>query len=143
MAVDYDPKKAHEYYERHKQLKGRRSTRKFTESQREQWAYAKQQLSDEHKEIKSKISSDAKSKKQEISERTKAAIAKLRERLKGMSKEERARWRDQIKTMISELRNSANANKKNLTEDAKSLREKEAGDYEKRKDDAYEKIKSM
>ena len=47
--IDYDPRKAHEYYMKHRKLKGRRSTKGFSESQKEQWAYAKSQLSEQKK----------------------------------------------------------------------------------------------
>ena len=49
MAVDYDPQKAHEYYERHKKLKGRRSTSGFSSQQKEMWSYAKDQLKTQKK----------------------------------------------------------------------------------------------
>ena len=48
--VDYDPQKAHEYYMKHRKLKGKRSTRKFTQKQKEQWAYAKDQLKTQQKD---------------------------------------------------------------------------------------------
>ena len=49
--VDYDPVKAHEYYERTKRLKGRkRSTKGFSQKQKEQLAYAKDQLKQQQKE---------------------------------------------------------------------------------------------
>ena len=137
MAVDYDPQKAHEYYERTKQLKGRRSTRKFTQDQKEQWAYAKEQLSAEHKEIKSGITEDAKNKK---AERANKAISQLRERLKAMSPEDRKRWRDAISEMCGNIRQELRSAKKDVTDTAKEARTQEATDYEARKDEAYNKI---
>ena len=48
---NYDPVAAHEYYMKHRKLKGRKSTTKaqrsvkgMSKSQREQWAYARAQL---------------------------------------------------------------------------------------------------
>lgn len=49
MAVNYDPVKAHEYYEKHKKLKGRTSTKGFNQKQKEQAFYVKAQLTDEKK----------------------------------------------------------------------------------------------
>jgi len=40
----YDPVKAHEYYERTKHLKGRRSTSKLSSEGREIWNYTKNQI---------------------------------------------------------------------------------------------------
>lgn len=149
MAVDYDPKKAHEYYMQHRKLKGNKGRRKsrttkgWSQQMKEQWAYAKDQLAQEHKAIGKGITEDSKEKRSSISERTKAAVSELRERLKGMSKEQKAEWRDRISSMIDELRGEAREEKAQLTEDTKGLREKEKVDYEARKDKAYETIKAM
>ena len=43
-SVDYDPQKAHEYYEKHKKLKGK--TRKKTQTEKEQEYYAKSTAQD-------------------------------------------------------------------------------------------------
>ncbi len=45
----YDPVKAHEYYEKHKKLKGRQSTKGMTNSQKEMATYVKDKLSAEKK----------------------------------------------------------------------------------------------
>lgn len=141
MAVDYDPQKAHEYYERNKQLKGRRSTKKFTQEQKEQWAYAKEQLAEEHADIKSDITESARDAKTELTERAKAAISQLRERLKAMPPEERKRWRDAISEMCGNIRQELRSAKQGVTGAAKAAREQEAVDYEARKDEAYNAIK--
>lgn len=46
----YDPVKAHEYYEKHKKLKGQHSTKGMTNSQKEMAAYVKDKLSAEKKQ---------------------------------------------------------------------------------------------
>ena len=43
----YDPVKAHEYYLRNRELKGRRSSSKLNETGKEQWSYAKEQIKTE------------------------------------------------------------------------------------------------
>ena len=43
----YDPKKAHEYYEQHKQLKGRTSTAGLNEEGKKAAAYVKKQINEE------------------------------------------------------------------------------------------------
>ena len=40
----YDPQKAKEYYEKHKKLKGRRSTKGFDDKQKASWLYGKNQI---------------------------------------------------------------------------------------------------
>ena len=88
----YDPVKAHEYYMKHRKLKGRHSTRKMSESQKAQWSYAKNQLSLEEKQErqqasvenmalrkqqKEAISADAKARKDAISASAKMIATKL------------------------------------------------------------------
>lgn len=141
MAVDYDPIKAHEYYEKHKKLKGRRSTRKFTETQKAQWEYAKDQLAQEHKEINTDIAEDAKEKRAQLSERAKSVISALRNRLKALPKEQRAKVKEQIQGLISDVREKLKSDKADVTGEAKEARADEKVAYEKRKDEAYDKIK--
>lgn len=46
----YDPVKAHEYYMRTRELKGRRSTTKLNDEGKEIWAYTKNEITSEKKE---------------------------------------------------------------------------------------------
>lgn len=45
----YDPEKAHQYYEEHKQLKGRRSTAKLDDEGKAIWAYTKESIKNKKK----------------------------------------------------------------------------------------------
>lgn len=45
----YDPEKAHQYYEEHKQLKGRRSTAQLDDEGKEIWAYTKESIKNKKK----------------------------------------------------------------------------------------------
>lgn len=146
MAVNYDPVKAHEYYENYVKKgkrKGKRSTKGFSQTQKEQWEFAKEQLKNEHKQISSNITASAKERRQAISDRMKSAISQLRERLKGMSKEEKAEWKDRIQGMISDLRGEAKEDKASVSDSAKTARNTEKTAYETRKDRAYETIRAM
>jgi len=148
MAVNYDPVKAHEYYMQHRKLKGKgnkgkRSTKGFSQTQKEQWDYAKEQLRVEHKGINQNITDNSKARRQELSAQAKEMISELRGRLKDMSKEQKAEWKERIKDMISEVREELRSNKSALTEDTKAQRSQEREDYDVRKDEAYNKIKGM
>ena len=57
----YDPVKAHEYYEKHKKLKGRQSTKGMTNSQKEMAAYVKDKLSAEKKQKLESVTKKAQS----------------------------------------------------------------------------------
>ena len=107
----YDPVKAHEYYEAHKQLKGRHSTAGLNEKGREAARYVKDKLMEEKKkkteasrtsmksriknssdQMKSKLESNRESQKQKIEahkEQTKSQIDSIRASLKSLSAEDR------------------------------------------------------
>lgn len=147
MSVDYDPKKAHEYYMQHRKLKGRNgrkghSTKGWSQSMKEQWQYATHQLSEEHKGINQGITLSAKMKRKYMSEQASSRIKELREKLKGLPKEEKAKMKVKISGMIDSIRSSLASRKESLTERTKERRSEEKEAYAKRKDEAYEHIKS-
>lgn len=148
MAIDYDPQKAHEYYEQHKKLKGRKSgrkalvTRKFSQQQKEQWEYAKSQLSDEHKAINKDITESARADKAVLAEQAKEKISQLREMIKNLPKEQKAAARERISGMVDSIRAELKQEKESITESSKSTRQQESEDYKDRKEQAYDKIAS-
>lgn len=95
----YDPVKAHEYYEAHKKLKGRKSTAELNEKGKAASKYVKDKLN--------------KKKKAEI-EKHKAKIKKqidaIREKYKKLSPKERKKRKKEIQKAIQKLRD---INKKN------------------------------
>lgn len=90
----YDPVKAHEYYEQHKQLKGKKSTSGLSAKGKEAAKYVKQQLTQEKK---AKIAEH----KNEMN----AQIASLREQYKALPKDQRKEVKGEIQGIIKELRN--------------------------------------
>ena len=146
MAVNYDPVKAHEYYVNYTKkglTKGRHSTKGFSQTQKEQWQYAKHQLSEEHKAINKGITASGKTKRKSLSDAAKSRISALREMVKGASKEEKAMIREQVKGMIEQIRGRLKADKETLTANTKARREGEKTAYAKRKDEAYAHIKDQ
>lgn len=165
--VNYDPVKAHKYYMEHRKLKGRRkkrkvrSTRGFSQSQKEQFWYAREQLkaikkarneaTKERINEKKKIIIEAldavkKRWRDQISEMTKAKVAMLRESMKGMSKEEKAEFRERINGTISNIRAIASEIKKSITASfsakKKSVRKKFSEQYKAERDKNTEKYES-
>lgn len=110
----YDPKKAHEYYEQHKQLKGRRTTAGLSETGKAAAAYAKSKI-DEERDVKlaSETERHAKEEEQRQKERQQSLenhkavmtqrITSLNKALKRMSKADRADKAPQIKAIIDRL----------------------------------------
>ena len=141
----YDPVKAHEYYEAHKKLKGRYSTKKWSENQKKTWNYVKNQISDEkknkteeeresHKKDLETMRSQAEQKRKQITDRIKAKIA----RIDRLSKERKEAFDNEIigvRTKDHDKRASAfNKNRKEyVDENAKSSKksERESGKAEK------------
>lgn len=161
--LNYDPKKAHEYYEKHKKLKGKRSTKGFSDTQKEQWAYAKDQLKEQHKANNADIadwkkaqmtatSENTKRIKEQLTQKASAQVDALREKLKNMPKEQKAEMREKIQGVISNIRASVKAQKTQATEKGKevkanvketatSLKKSEKANYEAKVDEAYNRIK--
>lgn len=147
MSVNYDPAKAHAYYEQHKKLKGRKrgvshSTKGFSLRQKEQWQYAKYQLQEEHRSNSKAITTQSKEQRAQMVEAVRLRIKNLRAQLKAMSPEQRAATKSALDTMIKGIRANLSTDSAELTEQTKQKRAGENTEYEKRKDRAYEHIKS-
>lgn len=161
--VNYDPVKAHEYYEKHKKLKGRRSTKGFSDTQKEQWSYAKEQLKQEHKanneaiaenkkERLEAISEEVSDKKEALTDEAQSKIESLREQMKNLPKAQKKAMRAKIQDAIGKIKDTLSAQKgqlgaagaqaKELTKaDASAAKEAEKASYEKKLDDAHSHIK--
>lgn len=151
MAYQYDPVAAHEYYMKHRKLKGRkRSTKGFSEKQKQQFKEAKEYLGaqkkDKNDDSRARIEErkkamlehirEAKQRQKEIvTQRTADEIARIREQFKKLSPEEKKEQREKIKGVISQLRESAKQQKQAITEKAKNksagVREKASADKKK------------
>lgn len=127
----YDPAKAHEYYLKNRELKGRRSTAKLNDEGKNAARYVKEQLSTErkqkvetHKEqTNSTIDSLREHKNAQVEAHKNAMQVKidnLRQKLKGMSKEEKARNKERIYGQIDSLREDNKAQRQRLAESFKA-----------------------
>lgn len=127
----YDPVKAHEYYLKTRELKGRRSTAKLNEEGKITARYVREQLSNERKQkveshreqTMSKIDSLRERKNAKIESHKNAMRAKidnLRQMLKGMGKAEKARNKERIYSLIGSLREENKEMRRQLSEDFKS-----------------------
>lgn len=127
----YDPVKAHEYYLKTRELKGRRSTAKLNEEGKIAARYVREQISNERKQkveshreqTMSKIDSLRERKNAKIESHKNAMRAKidnLRQMLKGMGKAEKARNKERIYSLIGSLREENKEMRRQLSEDFKS-----------------------
>lgn len=129
----YDPVKAHEYYEKHKKLKGRRSTKGMTDSQKAMAGYVKDKLNTEKKQKLQAVSDTAKKSRENVTSKAKqtreaftracsSRIAVLRKQLKSMSADERAFAKQKIEKQILNIRAEFSKKKTDVTGNAKNLR---------------------
>ena len=81
----YDPQKAHEYYMRTRELKGRRSATKLSDEGKKAWSYTKNEIKAEKK---AKVEGEQEKRKQTITalrERASATREQISERLKELN----------------------------------------------------------
>ncbi len=129
----YDPVKAHEYYEKYKKLKGRRSTKGMTDSQKAMAGYVKDKLNTEKKQKIQDVSDSAKNSRESVTSKAKQTreafsrvctgrIAMLRKQLKSMSPDERAFAKQKIEKQILNIRTEFSKKKTDVTSKAKNFR---------------------
>ena len=101
----YDPQKAHEYYEKHKQLKGKTSTSSLNEEGKKAAKYVKQKITEEKKAAIEKH-------KEEMNKK----IAALREKFNELPKADRKALRAEVTQAIKALRDEHKAAKAKIKE---------------------------
>ncbi len=108
----YDPVKAHEYYEKHKKLKGKRSTKGFTDKQKELLKYGKDQLTEERKQKIKALTEEGSTRKKAITKQTSAKNASVRDtraemiaKIRQDAKVKKQRLKDQMNDKIESMRN--------------------------------------
>ena len=104
----YDPVKAHEYYERTKKLKGRR-TSGMSDEQKKTWSYVKEGVITE--------------KKQKNEEIKKASSAEI-ETLRSEASETRKRISEKLKSWLSKITEQTSSEKKQLSKTAQLEKER-------------------
>ena len=161
----YDPAKAREYYLKNRELKGRRSTKGFSEDQKQAWSYAKDQISTEKKTSLKGTSENQKTEltglrktamvkrkilakkiaalMKGISLDTKAQIEALPKVPKGLSKEARAKFAAKRKEEILKIRGEAKAERKGEQLKGDASRKKVAADLKGVLDDAKGKYSQL
>ena len=160
----YDPVKAHEYYMKHRELKGRTSTAGLNDEGKAAASYVKEQLTTEHKTKVEANNEDTTNQIDKLREQKKSNIAahkaamqrqidQLRAKLSSMSSSDKQKNRSKISSIISALREQNAAERERLNAEfqaqSKSLRiaQKETNENLKTEyDDKYlselEKIKA-
>lgn len=108
----YDPVKAHEYYMKHRKLKGRKrgSTRDLNEQGKAAAEMIKKQITEERKEAVKKLNDEMKSKIDRLRK-------SMKNRLKGLSGRAKERLKEQLKEEIASLREEYKSQKDAVKEE--------------------------
>jgi len=80
-SANYDPVKAHEYYLKNRELKGRQSTAGMSDTQKEAWSYAKNQIGDKKKADLNKATVDNKKRLENLRATSEATRKRIQEKL--------------------------------------------------------------
>lgn len=150
----YDPIKAHEYYEEHKQLKGRKSTASLNEEGKYAAEYLKTQINalrdkeiaDEKSSKETRIESAKNLKDTSIESYTNTAntaINRLQAKLKSMNSAEKARNYEAITNQIAKLRANNQSVKAKLQERFNSSKESINSDYSSNVDSLKTKYENL
>lgn len=126
----YDPVKAHEYYMRTRELKGRRSTAKLSDEGKKVWGYTKEQIKAEKK---TKVEQARATQKQTVETERAQAKAKreqIAKKLKRMKKKEwgqgeRERVAAQLKSAVEAARAAYAAAKADLDSSYEEIYQRE------------------
>lgn len=140
----YDPQKAHEYYMRTRELKGRRSTRGLNDEGKAAAKYVKEQLTSERKSLvqdhKDQTNDeiedlrDAKNYDIEVHKHAmQSKIDQLRELLKSMDKDQKRRQKDRIYGVIDDLREQNKQERARLNEEFKQSSQSLRSDHRDKK----------
>lgn len=138
----YDPAKAHEYYEKNKELKGRKSTAKLNDKGKAAADYVKSQLTTEKKQNVETERQSMKDKVDVYKQQTQAKIDSLRDRLKNMSKEQKAANRDSIRSEIDGLRADNKAIREQLQAEFKQTKTNLSTEYDNKYISELDKIRN-
>jgi len=138
----YDPVKAHEYYERTKQLRGRTSTARLNDAGKEAASYVKDRLTGERK---NKVDNKRETTNAQINsekERMQSKIDLLREKLKNMESGDKEKNKDAIKSEILGLRESNKMLREKLKTVFKTTKTSLKNEYDEKYVNELDKIKS-
>lgn len=138
----YDPQKAHEYYERTKKLKGRKSTSSLNDEGKAAAKQVKEALSTERQ---GRVEEHRVSTQQQIDakkESIKSDIASLREKLSNMSMAEWNKNAERIQSEIAKLKEDIVTSREKLKEAHKTEKSRLKEEYDEKYISELDKIKS-
>lgn len=101
----YDPAKAHEYYERTKELKGRRDGKGLSDNQKKGWAYTKSEVEKERKQAVATAADD-----------NRQAVAELRSK----SMQRRDAIREKLRQIMDRITSNSAAEREDISKEVQA-----------------------
>ena len=162
----YDPVKAHEYYMRTRELKGRRSSAKLNDEGKKIWSSVKNEIKTEKKGEVTEAQSERDEKIEQLRETAKqtrerisARLKEVREALTASSKEKRQDVSESVETqidavramnipsakkkaMIAEIRSDGRDQRAQISEETKSTREGYSNDASAQRAEVASQLKT-
>jgi hypothetical protein len=125
----YDPAKAHDYYMRNRELKGRKpSTKGLTKKQRDAWGYAKTQISalkksdiTEAKNVRKNSTEQVRAQAQQLRTNLAVKLKSFNEQLSAKTKQDSTKVSEDRKKKLSEISDRVNAEIAAIPEVPKNL----------------------
>lgn len=146
----YDPVKAHEYYIKHRKLKGRRSktsTAGFSQKQKEASSYVKSQISSKRKSALKQHSESTKEQRKQMRENVSKKLSSIQAKIRqinsnsSLSNNQKANLRGALKEEIAKIKETYKAEQKRFNEDSKTKRERISRAYQKQYEKEHQKIR--
>ena len=128
----YDPVKAHEYYMRTRELKGRRSSSALSDEGKEIWSYTKNEIKNEKSEKVKEEQARRKERIAELQQKAKITRTRITSNLKNLN--------SQLSIMASIKKKDINNNKKSDVETMREEADKKRSHIEERKTSEIKKL---
>lgn len=147
----YDPQKAHEYYEKHKKSKGKRSklsTAGMSKKQKNIASYVKSEIANRRKTATDTHTANTKKAKETLKNEMSNKIADIRKRISAinnnsaLSNNQKAELRGKLKEEFAKVKENYESKSKELSESSKKEQQNIKNKYKKEYEKEFKKIKS-
>lgn len=147
----YDAQKAHEYYEKHKKLKGKRSktsTAGFSQRQKEASMYVKSQINSKKKSALKKHSENVKKQSEQMRNKVASQLSDIQAKIRkinsnnSLSNNQKAELRGALKEQVAKIKEDYKASVKKFNDDSKAKSKNIQKAYDKQYESEHKKIRN-
>ena len=146
----YDPVKAHEYYIKHRKLKGRRSktsTAGFSKKQKEASMYVKSQITSRKKSALKQHSESIKEQRKQMRENVSKKLSNIQTKIRqinsnsNLSNNQKAELRGALREQIAKIKEDYKLEQAKFNEGSKAKRESIKKAYQRQYEKEHQKIR--